>query len=166
MRYGVVVRIKLMWWTKNVDPYLLQALIREESALDPKAFSWAGALGLSQLMLPTAQDIARTLKISRVTQDSLLDPDLNLRLGSWYLGMLLKRFEGNKAEALAAYNAGAAVVKQWRALKSDLDLDAWIEEIPFAETRGYVKRVMRSYNTYKLLYGASDSIQAVSWSGS
>jgi len=79
--------------------------------------------------------------------------------------MLLKRFEGNKAEALAAYNAGAGVVKQWRALKSGLDLDAWIEEIPFAETRGYVKRVMRSYNTYKLLYGASDSIQAVSWSG-
>ena len=150
----------------NVDPYLLQALIREESALDPKAFSWAGALGLSQLMLPTAQGIARTLKISGVTQDSLLDPDLNLRLGSWYLGTLLKRFEGNKAEALAAYNAGAAVVKQWRALKSDLDLDAWIEEIPFAETRGYVKRVMRSYNTYKLLYGASDSIQAVGRSGS
>jgi soluble lytic murein transglycosylase len=150
----------------NVDPYLLQALIREESALDPKALSWAGALGLSQLMLPTAQGIARTLKISGITQDSLLEPDLNLRLGSWYLGTLLKRFEGNKAEALAAYNAGAGVVKQWRAAKSGLDLDAWIEEIPFAETRGYVKRVMRSYNTYKLLYGSSDSIQAVSWSGS
>jgi soluble lytic murein transglycosylase len=149
----------------NIDPYLLQALIREESALDPRAFSWAGALGLSQLMLPTAQGIARTLNISGVTQESLLDPDLNLRLGSWYLGMLLKRFEGNKAEALAAYNAGATVVRLWRSSRTHQDLDAWIEEIPIAETRSYVKRVMRSYNTYKLLYGGSESVQTVSLAG-
>lgn len=148
----------------KVDPYLFQALIREESALDPKSYSWAGAIGLSQLMLPTARQIARTMKISGVTQDSLLDPELNLRLGSWYLGKLLQRFEGNKAAALAAYNAGAAVVKQWVSARPMADVDAWVEEIPFAETRGYVKRVMRSYNTYKLLYESSDSVQALSWS--
>ena len=147
----------------KVDPYLFQALIREESALDPKSYSWAGAIGLSQLMLPTAQQIARTMKISGVTQDSLLEPDLNLRLGSWYLGNLLKRFDGNKAAALAAYNAGAGTVRQWVSARPMVDVDAWVEEIPFAETRGYVKRVMRSYNTYKLLYESSESVQTLSW---
>jgi len=148
----------------KVDPYLFQALIREESALDPKSYSWAGAIGLSQLMLPTARQIARTMKISGVTQDSLLEPELNLRLGSWYLGKLLKSFEGNKAAALAAYNAGAGVVRQWVSARPLADVDAWVEEIPFAETRGYVKRVMRSYNTYKLLYESPDSVQTLSWS--
>jgi len=146
----------------NVDPYLLQALIREESALDPRALSWAGALGLSQLMLSTARTLARPLKISGVTQESLLEPDQNLRLGSWYLGLLLKRFQGSKAHALAAYNAGAEMVNRWNAARSHLELDEWIEEIPFAETRGYVKRVLRSYNTYHLLYAREVPPEAVS----
>jgi soluble lytic murein transglycosylase len=152
--------------TANVDPYLLQALIREESALDPKALSWAGALGLSQLMLSTARSIARPLKIYDVTQESLLEPDQNLRLGSWYLGRLLKRFRGSKAHALAAYNVGAEVVNRWSPTGSQLELDEWIEEIPVAETRGYVKRVLRSYNTYQLLYARELPLEAVSRSES
>ncbi len=152
--------------TANVDPYLLQALIREESALDPKALSWAGALGLSQLMLSTARSIARPLKIYDVTQESLLEPDQNLRLGSWYLGRLLKRFRGSKAHALAAYNVGSEVVNRWSPVGSQLELDEWIEEIPVAETRGYVKRVLRSYNTYQLLYARELPLEAVSRSES
>ncbi|HME90996.1 MAG TPA: transglycosylase SLT domain-containing protein [Myxococcaceae bacterium] len=146
----------------GVDPYLLQALIREESALDPKALSWAGALGLSQLMLSTARSLARPLNISGVTQESLLEPDQNLQLGSWYLGLLLKRFQGSKAHALAAYNAGADAVNRWDSARGNLELDEWIEEIPFAETRGYVKRVLRSYNTYQLLYARRVPREAVS----
>ncbi len=148
----------------NLDPHLLQALIREESAFDAKAFSWAGALGLSQLMMPTARRIAQSLQIPGLKQDALLNPEINVRLGAWYLGALLKRFGGNKAVALAAYNAGPGAVAQWPGADSPAELDAWIEDIPIAETRGYVKRVMRSYNSYKLLYGDSQAIETISWS--
>jgi len=136
------------------DPDLLQALMREESALDPNALSWAGAIGLTQLMPSTARSVARTLKLRRPTTTALLDPDLNLHLGATYLGGLLKRFGGNPFYALASYNAGPGAVNAWRAANPQLALDEWVEEIPIAETRGYVKRVLRSYNTYHLLYPA------------
>lgn len=141
---------------------LLQALMREESALDPQALSWAGALGLTQLMPSTARAVARELKLRRPSTDDLLRPDLNIRLGSWYLGSLLRRFQGEKAYAIASYNAGAGAVNRWRADRPELELDAWVEEIPIAETRGYVKRVLRSYNTYQLLYAAPPSTDTVS----
>ncbi|HZH02151.1 MAG TPA: transglycosylase SLT domain-containing protein, partial [Myxococcaceae bacterium] len=137
----------------KVDPDLLQALMREESALDPKALSWAGALGLTQLMPATAKGVAKTLKISNVTPQSLLEPDLNIRLGASYLGTLVQKFNGNLAYALAGYNAGALSVNRWREASGNKALDEWVEEIPIAETRGYVKRVLRTYNTYRLLYG-------------
>ncbi len=136
----------------DVDPDLLQALMREESALDPKALSWAGALGLTQLMPATAKAVAKVLKIKGVTSGSLLEPDLNIRLGSWQLGSLLKKFNGNKIYAIASYNAGAGAVERWRQDRPGLEVDEWVEEIPIAETRGYVKRVLRSFNTYQLLY--------------
>lgn len=132
---------------------LLQALMREESALDPKALSWAGALGLTQLMPSTARAVARQLKLRAPSTGALLEPELNIRLGATYLGSLVKRFGGNKPYAIASYNAGAGAVDRWRAQRSELPLDAWVEEIPIAETRGYVKRVLRSFNTYQLLYG-------------
>ncbi|HLL85227.1 MAG TPA: transglycosylase SLT domain-containing protein, partial [Longimicrobium sp.] len=136
--------------TAQVEPDLLQALMREESALDPKALSWAGALGLTQLMPGTAKQVARKYKISaRITPERLLDPDLNIRLGALNLGELLQQFKGVKQFAVAGYNAGPGAVNRW---KSERPLDEWVEEIPIAETRGYVKRVLRSYNTYQLLY--------------
>jgi soluble lytic murein transglycosylase len=135
-----------------VDPDLLQALMREESALDPRARSWAGALGLTQLMPATARAVAGRLKLANITPARLLDPDLNLRLGSAYLGELLKRFDGVEELALAGYNAGGGAPAKWRRERPHLELDEWVEEIPISETRGYVKRVLRSYNTYQLLY--------------
>jgi soluble lytic murein transglycosylase len=137
----------------RVDPDLLQALMREESALDPRALSWAGALGLTQLMLPTAQAVARDLRLSKPSSEGLLDPALNIQLGAAYLGQLLARFGGNPVFALASYNAGPTTVDRWRSSRSGLELDAFVEEIPLAETRGYVKRVLRSYNAYRLLNG-------------
>lgn len=136
------------------DPDLLQALMREESALDPRALSWAGALGLTQLMPSTARAVARELKVQRITTEALLDPDLNIKLGAAYLGRLVRRFGGELPAALASYNAGAAAVDRWRA-GGPRPLDEWVEEIPISETRGYVKRVLRTYNTYQLLYGRS-----------
>ena len=142
----------------GIDPDLLQALMREESALDPKALSWAGALGLTQLMPSTAKAVARRLKIPNVTPRRLLEPELNLQIGSAYLGELVKRFDGTEEYALAGYNAGGGAVVRWRRDRPSLELDEWVEEIPIAETRGYVKRVLRSYNTYQLLYPGPERV--------
>ncbi|MEW5738835.1 MAG: transglycosylase SLT domain-containing protein [Myxococcota bacterium] len=145
----------------GLDPDLLQALMREESALDPKALSWAGALGLCQLMPPTAAEVAAKLKLKRPSQAQLLEPDLNIRLGARYLSDLLLRAHGVKQFALAGYNAGESAVARWRRENGDEDLAAWVEQIPLQETRGYVKRVLRSYNTYKLLYAPADVARTV-----
>jgi soluble lytic murein transglycosylase len=136
----------------KLDPNLLQALMREESALDPKVRSWAGALGLTQLMPATAAEVAQKLKLKKPSIEELLEPELNLRIGGRYLADLLKRAKGVKHYAIAGYNAGEGAVKRWRALKPENEIDEWVEDIPLSETRGYVKRVLRSYNTYQLLY--------------
>ncbi len=132
---------------------LLQALMREESALDPHAVSPVGAIGLTQLMLPTAREVARQLKIRRPSRADLMNGALNIRIGARYLGQLLRRFDGRVALAVAAYNAGGGAVSRWLEARGDLELDEFVEEIPFEETRGYVKRVLRSYAAYRLLYG-------------
>ncbi len=138
----------------SLEPDLLQALVREESALDPSALSWAGALGLTQLMPATALAVAADLKAGKVSPAALLEPDTNLRLGAAYLGSLVRRYSGVRQLALAGYNAGESAVDRWRRERPTEELDAWVEDIPLAETRGYVKRVLRSYNTYQLLYPA------------
>ena len=137
----------------DVPPSLLQALMREESALDPEAVSGAGAVGLTQLMLPTAQQVARRLGIPRPDRTSLTDPETSIRIGAAYLGQLLRLYGGAPAQALAAYNAGEGAVGRWRAGGRDAVLDEWVEEIPYEETRGYVKRVLRSDASYRLLSG-------------
>ncbi len=136
----------------SLDPDLLQALMREESALDPKALSWAGALGLCQLMPATAAEVAAQLKLPRPTTAALLEPELNIQLGAKYLSGLVTRMKGTKQFALASYNAGEGAVGRWRRENGDGDVAAWVEGIPLQETRNYVKRVLRSYATYKLLY--------------
>src|SRR5205823_2729537 len=120
----------------NVEPDLLQALMREESALDPRALSWAGAIGLTQLMPSTGAMIAAQLKLKTPSTRELLDPDLNIRLGATYLGNLVKRFGGVKQYALAGYNAGETAVARWRK-DSAGEVDEWVENIPISETRGY-----------------------------
>lgn len=132
---------------------LLQALMREESGLDPRAVSPAGAVGLTQLMLPTARSVARRAGLPRPTRASLMRPPTAIRLGARFLGQLIRRFDGSVALALAAYNAGGGAVGRWLSERGKLDLDEWVEEIPYDETRGYVKRVLRSYAAYRLLYG-------------
>ena len=149
----------------KVEPDLLQALMREESALDPKALSWAGALGLTQLMPATAKATALQLKIKRFRVESLLEPDMNIRIGAHHLGELVRKFDGNAPFAVGSYNAGAGAVNRWRAERKGLPLDAWVEEVPIAETRGYIKRVLRSYNTYQLLYGRPAKVPAVKSAG-
>jgi soluble lytic murein transglycosylase len=112
-------------------------------------------------MPATAGDVAAQLKLVRPSRGQLLDPELNIRLGGRYLADLLIRARGIKQFALAGYNAGERSVARWRLQNGDGDLAAWVEEIPVQETRGYVKRVLRSYNTYKLLYGPDDVARTV-----
>ncbi|HZW90919.1 MAG TPA: transglycosylase SLT domain-containing protein [Myxococcaceae bacterium] len=153
--YPDAFRDLVVRYTKGspVEPELLQALMREESALDPRALSWAGAVGLTQLMVPTAREVARSLRIRAPSAEQLQNPSTNIQLGAAYLARLLQRFDGNVALALASYNAGEGAVTRWRSARPESELDRWVEEIPLSETRGYVKRVLRSWNTYRLLGG-------------
>lgn len=137
----------------DVPADLMQALMREESSLDPEIVSWAGAVGLTQLMPTTANAVAGQLKLGKVTNAQLRQPDLNVRLGTAYLGQMLKRWKGNPALAAASYNAGPGAVSRWIADRGHLEIDEFVEEIPIEETRNYVKRVLKSYNAYRLTWG-------------
>jgi len=137
----------------GVPPDLLQALMREESALDPAVVSGAGAVGLTQLMVRTAGQSAKKLALPAPSAHDLTDPRLNIRLGAHHLGDLLKRFGGSVPLALAAYNAGEGNARAWWRSRASMPLDEFVEEIPIQETRGYVKRVLRSYAAYRMLYG-------------
>jgi soluble lytic murein transglycosylase len=131
----------------GVDPLLLLALVREESRYDPAAISPARAVGLTQLLVPTARAITSdpTLDVAR-----LQDPALNLRLGARYLRLQIDRFAGDLRLALAAYNAGPAAARRWADL--DADPDYFIEKIGYAETRAFVRRVLGSHGIYRLLW--------------
>jgi len=145
----------------RVDPDLLQGLIREESRFNPRARSSTGALGLTQLMPATAREVAARLKIS-VNEQVLLQPADNIRVGAAYLGQLLNHFDGNKAFAVAAYNAGPSAVERWQKALPQAELDEWVEHIAFEETREYVKRVLGSYSAYKLLYTDNSPLLQIS----
>lgn len=140
----------------GVPPDLLQALMREESSLDPLVVSWAGAVGLTQLMIGTARSVAQRLGIGPVTTRTLKDPATNVRIGTAYLGSLLQRFKGNYALACAGYNAGPGAVQRWLRERGNLPLDEFVEEIPIDQTRNYVKRVLDSFAAYRLVYGEGE----------
>ncbi|MFL5346378.1 MAG: transglycosylase SLT domain-containing protein [Hyalangium sp.] len=146
----------------RLDPDLLQGLIWQESRFNPRARSSSGALGLTQLMPDTAQEVAASLKIPKVGEQALLDPAQNVRLGAAYLRQLLKHFGGNTAFAVAAYNAGPEAVERWQKALPQADLDEWVEHISFEETRDYVKKVLGSYNAYKLLYTTQSPLLQIS----
>jgi len=134
------------------DPWLLQALMREESNFNRNVVSHAGAIGLSQLMPATAKQVAGWLGIS-ITNESLKDPQTNLDIGARYLDSLHKQQHGSPFLSLAAYNAGAGRVSEWIGRFGNVPTDEYVEDIPFRETRGYVKRVTGTWQTYRWFYG-------------
>ena len=137
----------------RLDPYLVAAIIREESQYDARAVSRAGALGLMQLMPETARSMARRLGGPDVVRDDLFNQDINIRYGTRYLEQLVEQFSGNVVYAVAAYNAGPFAVSSWVAKNGAADLEEFVEMIPYQETRQYVKRVLRSYWEYRRLSG-------------
>lgn len=137
---------------RGLDPYLVVALIRQESLFDPQALSPASAFGLMQLLPSTAVRIARQGGLSPPQPERLFDPDLNLTLGTDYLKQLLQLYSNNLVKAIAAYNAGEGAVARWEKQIPAEDEEEFIERIPYAETRLYVKLVLRNYRIYRRLY--------------
>ena len=141
----------------KIDPLLLFALAREESTFDANIVSWAGAMGLCQLMPATGIGAYADVYRKRlVDTDALLDPALNAQLGAHVLKQGLKRFKGIQALALAAYNGGPRLAQNTMPKTKALDFDLWVESIGVRETRRYVKKVLQSWGRYRYLHKDTD----------
>ncbi len=132
----------------GVEPELLLSVIKKESAFDHRAVSYANAYGLMQLLPGTASQVAGRLRIPFTSARQLFDPELNIRLGAYYLASLLERYRGNLIYALAAYNAGPRRVDRWIRTFPTQDGDLFMENLAFEQTRGYVRTILKYYWTY------------------
>ena len=147
------------WWDtiqaesakNNLDPYLVASLIRQESEFDPSAISHANAYGLMQLLPSVGKKMAHEEGITSFQTFQLLDPAMNIRLGTRYLRQMLDRFGGVQEYALAAYNAGDSRVVDWQAAGPYSGIDEFVESIPFTETREYVEAILRNEETYRAI---------------
>ena len=137
---------------RDLDPYLVTALIRQESTFNPTVRSRAGAQGLMQILPSTGKLLARQERQSYSPRD-LYNPEINIRYGTLYLKQLLERFNGRIDYSLASYNAGFNRVQSWTDMDLTIDQEVFIEEIPFKETRNYIKLVLRNEMLYRRLYG-------------
>lgn len=137
----------------GLDPWLVAAVIRNESRFRPDATSAQGARGLMQIMPETGEWAARQLGIP-FSPDLLYDPDYNIRLGCWYLASLKQEFGGETAMALAAYNGGRNNVRQWLEERRWTGEHHTLEQIPFKETRTYVANVLKDVDRYRRIYAS------------
>lgn len=140
---------------EGLDPYLVAALIRQESEFNVRVISHANAYGLMQLLPTTGKQLARHFGIRRFDSGQLLTADRNIQLGAYYFRNLLNSYGGQTEIALASYNAGpgrANLWKQWGPFREPAE---FVEVVPFHETRGYIQIVMRNADVYKRLYGST-----------
>ena len=152
--------------TKDVEKELMLSIIRQESEFNPQAYSSAKAMGLMQIIHGTSKEIQKDLNHEISNVALLANPDINVKFGSYYLGKLLKRFDGSYVLAIASYNAGPHRVDKWidkygdpRKLKTAEEVADWIETIPFSETRSYVQHVLSNLQIYRnILRGSNKSI--------
>jgi soluble lytic murein transglycosylase len=135
-----------------VDPYVVAGLIRQESEFNARVVSHANAYGLTQILPSTGRDLSRRVGMRAFTTAMLFDPAVNLRLGTYYLKILLKSFGGRWEDVLAAYNGGGSRVTKWRRFGEFNEQAEFIETIPFDETRDYVQSVLRNAAVYRRLY--------------
>jgi len=147
------------WWDtiqaesakNNLDPYFVASLIRQESEFDPYAISNKSAYGLMQLLPVVGRQMAREEGMEHFQTFQLLDPQMNIRLGTRYLRQMLDKFGGVQEYALAAYNAGDNRVVDWEAAGPYSGMDEFVESIPFTETREYVEAILRNEETYRAI---------------
>ncbi len=140
--------------TNGLDPFLVLSVIRQESRFDPEASSSANAYGLMQLMPATAERTAAKLGLKGTTVELLHDPDVNLRLGTRYLADLIRDQNGSLPLALGTYNAGPKFMERLKQRVPTDDMEIFIEQIPYQETRDYVKKVLRNYAIYRKIYAS------------
>jgi soluble lytic murein transglycosylase len=136
----------------GLDPYLVAALIRQESEFNPVAVSRANAYGLMQLLPSVGKSLAKQEGEKRFNTNELLNPDENLRLGTLDLRKSIDRYNGQVEYALAAYNAGDTPVHQWITRGNFKDVAEWVESIPYTETREYVQGILRNREVYRAVY--------------
>jgi soluble lytic murein transglycosylase len=145
------------WSTsRKINPLLVTALMRQESRFQPKIKSIVGATGLMQVMPATAEWIAPQIGMNMKDLD-LENPNDNIMLGTWYLDHTHQQYSGNSMLAIASYNAGPGNVAKWLQTIPKQDPDEFVEEIPFGETRNYVRQVFGNYWNYLRLYNPSIS---------
>ena len=142
------------------DPYFIAAIIREESQFQATALSPAGARGVMQVMPQTGEWVARNVSVPGFDRSRLFEPDMAINVGTWFISHLMKRFKNDPLLVAAAYNAGPEAVTSWlnRNGSATMERDVFVESIPFSETRGYVKKVLRNYAEYKRIYGKTTSL--------
>lgn len=148
---------------QKLEPELVLALIRQESSFRRTAKSRAGALGLMQLMPPTAREVATRFQKTPLTlPDDLENPELNVKLGTAYLSQLLRAYDGHLPMALAAYNVGIGNLRKWMKPRDSFSnqkqnhssnylSEIWIDELPWSETSHYVKAILRNLLIYRML---------------
>ncbi|MFH2009657.1 MAG: transglycosylase SLT domain-containing protein [bacterium] len=136
---------------------LVWGLMREESAFNPRLVSHANAVGLMQLLRSTAVRF-RGKNRPTISLETLKRPGLNVPIGTRYLGWLLRLYDGNLVPTVASYNAGETKIFEWIRNRGSQPVDHFVEEIPFRETRNYVKRVLGSAFAYNVLTGAADPV--------
>lgn len=140
----------------HLDPFLVVALVAQESTFQADVRSGANAWGLMQIVPPTGRRYAPKVGVRRFATSKLTDPDVNVRIGTAYLADLIGEFN-DVASALAAYNAGENRVSRWRAERPGIARDEFIDDIPFPETQNYVKRIIGTAEDYRMLYGAGQA---------
>lgn len=161
--------------TRKIEPALVMSLIKQESAFFTKAQSSSQAMGLMQLIPPTAREMAVELKMGEFSvPDDLFNPVKNVRVGSYYLSKLLHKFQGHIPLALASYNAGPTKVERWLKARpglnnlpqlrsSDPDDELWIDELPWDETSYYVKAILRNLLFYRVLEKGRVELKSPLW---
>lgn len=135
-------RLSVRW---QLDPALVKAIIWQESHFRMDVTSLAMARGLMQIIVPTARQLAQERDLKSFSIDRLFEPTTNVQLGTWYVHQLLALFNHQYPLVLAGYNAGEEAVMRWRRASPSLDMDEWIEEIPYSETNAYVKNISARY---------------------
>lgn len=136
------------------DPYFIASIIRQESQFATEALSPAGARGIMQVMPATGEWIAQNIRLQGFDRAMLFEPDTAINFGTWYVSHLMKRFKDDPLLVAAAYNAGPGAVSGWISRSGRImDRDEFVESIPFSETRGYVKKILRNYAEYGRIYG-------------
>ena len=141
----------ILKWSKQrqLNPLLVTSLIRQESRFEPEIESSAGALGLMQVIPPTAKTAAKNIGLSKY---SMTDPEDNINIGTYYLDFTHKKYGNNSMLAVASYNAGPNAVAKWINRYGLQDADEFVEKIPYRETKGYVESVFENYWNYMLIY--------------